>query len=124
MSDQVLYEAPGVIVTQAKLKVGSKTFPLRNVTAIDLISIEPNRTLPFAIILCSVILGSCGLLGDNYGFLAICLIGIAGAVALVVTQKRRHAILLETASGSKNVWTTTNISHAEGVRESLEEAVS
>lgn len=124
MPDEILCEVAGATVTRTRLKVGGKTFPLRNVTSVEMGKMEASAAPVLFAGLVAVLVGACGLLNDVYGVVGLAAVILAVAVGLAVVRKARYVIVLETASGTTTAWSSTDAGAVQSVREAIEEALA
>lgn len=102
---EVVYlQKEGIVVTNTRAILGSKTFSMANITSVSLAEIEPNRLIPILSLLLGALLMIFLFMGDTTsvcGIFGILLIIIG--IILLITAKTKFAIKIGSASGESNV---------------------
>jgi hypothetical protein len=149
MDEEVLLEQPGLRVTRAKVTALGGSYALDKVESVRTITVPPPRgaavlmglggaavgVVAFGI--CSSGVG--GLLGiepamrsmgssfvvSGVGLGGLAVLMIAGAVAMIVTQRGdRYSVALRAASGERRVYHSRDRDAAEAVRAAIEQAMT
>lgn len=104
--EPIIYQEPGVLITPARLVVGTETFAMRNVTSVRSEKITPKRFWSlFGCFICTVIAVGAGESGAS-GWATFWGIGAALLLIKVIAARSEYRLVIATAAGENRSYTT------------------
>ncbi len=112
-----------IFVSNARIVVGSTTYPLGHVTSVTPFTIPPKRTWPIVCVVAGAIMLVGALRTTDGGAIATGLLFVAGGALALVIRKPKHGVYITTSAGRVELLATNDIQFAQRLSGALGQAM-
>ncbi|MGH8780177.1 DUF6232 family protein [Paraburkholderia sp.] len=121
---EIPFNERGVSVTRNALSAAGQVFPLRDIRALRVVTVQKNKVVPVGISLAGLvgaIVG--GVLGSGAGFVCGVMLAVVGYLAWL-TQDVTHRLILESGDSEREAVSSLELAFVERVEQAVRAAMS
>ena len=128
VSEISILKEKDVKITNERAIIGAKTYPISEITSVNMDVNEPKLFVPIFFIaiaaVCSVLVAISDMQEYSECLSTSTYLGIAGLLFFILSQKTKYSVRIRSASGELKVLETFDKEHVERIVKAMNEAIA